>query len=87
MKKNSGRKYGKIQRTELESLHKMKNEIKERRGNDKSWHVYPVNDTKPHDTNHGALCKCQPVTEIYENGVTVIHNSFDGREFFEGTEH
>lgn len=52
-------------------------------GLDNIWHVYPVGDIKPHDTNHGALCKCEPVTEIYSNGVTVIHNSFDGREFTE----
>jgi hypothetical protein len=60
---------------------------KERKiGLDNIRHVYPTDDVKEHDTNHAALCKCEPVTEISEGGVVVIHNSFDGREFFEGDE-
>jgi hypothetical protein len=49
------------------------------------YHVLPVNDLKPH-TDTGIRCVCQPViSRNHDNtGHTlVIHNSYDGREFFE----
>jgi hypothetical protein len=49
------------------------------------YHILPVDDLKPH-TESGKYCKCQPViSESHDNtGHTlVIHNSYDGREFFE----
>lgn len=42
-------------------------------------HILPVDDVKEHQ-NHAA-CKCHPV--IAEGGLLVIHNAWDGREFFE----
>ena len=52
-------------------------------GRDNIKHIYPVSDLKPHNTDSGAMCKCEPVTEISTNSVTVIHNAYDGRELFE----
>ena len=52
-------------------------------------HVYPTNDLKPHNLVMGALCGCEPVTQLEFDddhncvGVVVVHNSYDGREFFE----
>ncbi len=43
------------------------------------YHIVPTNDLKPH-SDHRA-CKCQPTPS--EDGLLIIHNSFDGREFFE----
>ena len=42
--------------------------------------VLPNNDLKPHLP--GASCRCRP--RIEEAGRLVIHNAWDGREFFEG---
>ncbi len=48
-----------------------------------TWHVVPNNDLKPH-TEVGVSCKCRPRVEVVENGNrVVVHNSYDGREFFE----
>lgn len=45
------------------------------------WHVEPVNDLKPHS---GEFCKCGPRVEVQSNGSKlVVHNSWDGREFWE----
>lgn len=44
-----------------------------------TYHVYPVNDLKLHDLNQH--CHCCPA--IKENGMLIVHNSYDGREFFE----
>lgn len=41
-------------------------------------HVYPTDDLRPHNTA-SRQCQCQPVIE----GIVVIHNSFDGREWEE----
>ncbi len=43
-------------------------------------HVYPVNDLREHKTAKG-WCWCRPVFE--EGGRLVVHNSKDGREFYE----
>lgn len=44
--------------------------------------VLPLNDLKPHIES--PACKCEPSVEIFENGNRlVVHNSWDGREFFE----
>lgn len=40
--------------------------------------MVPLNDLKPH-IESGAWCHCQPRIE----GDVVIHNAYDGREFFE----
>ena len=59
--------------------------FEQRTGADNIQHIYPLDDIKPHDINHGGSCKCEPVTEIYRYGVTVKHNSFDGRELWGGS--
>lgn len=43
-------------------------------------HVYPVNDLREHCTSSG-WCWCMPSYE--QGGALVIHNSKDGREFYE----
>lgn len=51
------------------------------------WHVEPTNDIKPHSTGHAdaANCQCKPRTETQPNGnIVVVHNAWDGREFYEG---
>jgi hypothetical protein len=50
-------------------------------GPEKAWkvvgnHVYPVNDFRDHSV---VRCWCRPIDD---DGV-VVHNSLDGREFFE----
>lgn len=48
-------------------------------------HVLPVDDLKPHIES--AACKCQPRVDTVRNGNrVVVHNSYDGREFFEEAE-
>ena len=42
-------------------------------------HVIPLDDLKLH-VESGEWCHCEP--RITEDGV-VIHNAYDGREFFE----
>lgn len=42
--------------------------------------VVPLRDSKPH-LEGARYCKCRP--SIQEDGGLVIHNSFDGREFYE----
>lgn len=52
------------------------------------YHILPVNDLKPHK-DAGKYCACQPaISENHDNtGHTlVIHNAYDGREFFEQDE-
>ena len=46
------------------------------------FHIYPENDLKPHDIN-GNTCPCNPETQACENGILVVHNSWDGREIRE----
>ncbi len=47
-------------------------------------HIYPINDRKEHTTGQSVYCACRPVVERAEDRATyVIHNSYDGREFFE----
>ena len=51
-----------------------------------TWHVTPINDLKPH-TETGERCKCEPRIEVEENGnKLVVHNAYDGREFYETKE-
>lgn len=48
------------------------------------WHVVPTNDLRPH-VEKGLRCWCQPDIQQHDNGnVLVVHNSADGREFYEG---
>lgn len=42
-------------------------------------HVMPLKDLHPH--NSGMECPCKPV--VQPDGVTVIHNAWDGREAYE----
>jgi hypothetical protein len=43
-------------------------------------HVVPLNDLRRH-IERGISCPCAP--SLREGGRMVVHNSFDGREFFE----
>jgi hypothetical protein len=43
-----------------------------------TYHVIPTDDLKSHIDS--AVCKCKPA--VSEDGYLVIHNSWDGREFF-----
>lgn len=53
---------------------------------DEAIHVIPVDDLKPHNTCSD-YCKCCPRVEQQPNGNRlIIHNSYDGREFFETQE-
>lgn len=53
--------------------------------------VIPLKDSKPHHIPNEnddlsiaetVYCSCQPKINIYEK-LLIVHNSFDGREFFE----
>ena len=45
------------------------------------YHVMPNNDVKDHSYHN---CWCEPRIELQQNGgEIVVHNSADGREFFE----
>lgn len=48
------------------------------------FHVYPVNDSEPHELE-GYHCKCSPKVEYDQESesIQVVHNSFDGRELVE----
>jgi len=43
------------------------------------YHITPVNDLKEHLTD-GDTCHCDPITKVDDNGIYIIHNSYDGRE-------
>jgi len=45
-------------------------------------HICPVNDLREHNTN-SEYCICAPSVIEFNGSVMVIHNAFDGREFFE----
>lgn len=46
-------------------------------------HVIPLNDLKEH-SHEDRKCKCKASIDVQDNGVAVVvHNSYDGREFFE----
>lgn len=46
-------------------------------------HVYPVNDTREHDTET-PFCWCSPrIEQEADEEPRCIHNSADGREFFD----
>lgn len=50
------------------------------------YHVLPYRDLKEHED--GERCWCKPKVERYNNGNTlIVHNSADGREFYEGEGH
>lgn len=44
-------------------------------------HVLPVNDLKRHFER--TTCHCSPRIQEETNGKVVIHNAFDGREFYQ----
>jgi hypothetical protein len=48
-------------------------------------HVVPLNDLKSH-IESGVYCHCQPEVRKEEAGTLIIHNAYDGREFFEEDE-
>lgn len=52
---------------------------------DRIYHVYPVSDLREHDTTcvKVSRCWCNPVLQIEDEGVIIVHNSMDGREAFE----
>ncbi len=45
--------------------------------------VVPLNDLLEHD-DYSSDCLCSPKTEIINGHLLFIHNSFDGREQWEG---
>ena len=45
-------------------------------------HVLPLNDLRPH-VEAGEWCHCQPRIQQEGEGKVVIHNAYDGREFYE----
>lgn len=45
-------------------------------------HVLPLNDLKLHSEG-GEYCHCKPRIERESEAVIVIHNAYDGREFYE----
>lgn len=48
-----------------------------------SIHVVPVDDLQPHNT-FSDYCKCSPRIEYQpDGGRVIVHNAYDGREFFE----
>lgn len=49
-----------------------------------TYHVIPLNDRKVHVDSE--TCHCKPRKQQEPNGVIVIHNSYDGREFYEDAE-
>lgn len=48
-------------------------------------HVVPLNDLKRHNEN-GLLCECKPWAKEVGDGKVIVHNPYDGREFYEGEE-
>lgn len=51
-------------------------------------HVLPVNDLKPHDESENCACKPKvkyttPASIYRSRGRLIVHNSYDGREFYE----
>lgn len=46
------------------------------------YHILPVDDLKPHNES-GEWCKCAPEIRREGEHVLVIHNAYDGREFYE----
>lgn len=49
-----------------------------------AWHVVPENDLRDHDTSPN--CWCHPAKDEDAEGDLYIHNSLDGREFYENGE-
>ena len=50
---------------------------------EKVLHVYPLDDLKEHCVDGDGVCDCNPRI-IEQNGTTiVVHNAWDGREYFE----
>lgn len=55
------------------------------------FHVYPINDLRDHylECVYPAIghpycpCECNPKFQEEEDGLLIVHNSFDGRENFE----
>lgn len=54
----------------------------DRMNSENTYHVIPTDDLKEHDS-HGAGCHCKPEVRAEGEGWLIIHNSYDGREFFE----
>lgn len=51
----------------------------------KPVHVLPVDDLRPH-IETGTYCHCKPRIEREGGGTVVVHNAYDGREFYENDE-
>lgn len=48
-------------------------------------HVVPLNDLKLH-LDGSTYCHCRPRLQREPEGTIVIHNAYDGREFYEDDE-
>lgn len=42
------------------------------------YHVLPTDDILEHEEQK--YCRCHPRVDVYENGIVIIHKSFDLRE-------
>ena len=43
--------------------------------------IIPLNDSEEHEEL--STCKCKPRVDLIHGSMTIIHNSFDGREAVE----
>jgi hypothetical protein len=50
---------------------------------EKFLHIYPLSDLKEHLVDGSGICDCLPRYEQEGETTIVVHNSWDGREFFE----
>jgi hypothetical protein len=46
------------------------------------WHVTPVNDLRGHNTED-TICECEPIINVINGDLLIIHNAFDQREILE----
>ena len=53
-----------------------------------TYHVWPTRDKRRHFTKRGEKCPCFPDVFLLHNGdIMISHNSFDGREWQDHTNH
>ena len=43
-------------------------------------HVYPIEDTYPHDVENNVECKCKPSIKSEKDTLIIVHNAYDGRK-------
>jgi hypothetical protein len=46
-------------------------------------HVLPIGDYRDHKLN--VNCRCDPLLRACSHRLSIVHNAYDGREFFEFT--